>query len=148
MSYDTIRPQIKTLLEGVSNISEVANYPKLEFNGYPSAYIIPSDNEADYETTSENVRVYAFIIRVFQETKQLGVQEALNRLEKVVDDILDIIDKEDLKGASTRTIGINLPSGYTFLNVFATPSTWGELPDHELLMAEIRLKIRISVDIS
>ena len=148
MSWNTLRGQISTLVDTISTIQEVSGTPKLKFEGYPAAYIIPSDSESDYETTIENERVYAFLIRIFYETKNTGVGEALNALEDVVDSIIDLVDQEDKKPGSTRTIGINLPADYIFLSVEASPSLWGELPEDELLMAEIRVKVHISFDAS
>lgn len=148
MSYSVIRPQIKTLLDGVSSILEVSGTPTLQFNSYPSAYVVPSDNESDYETTSENVRVYAYTVRAFVETKHQSIANAFTQLEGVADDILDALDKEDLKGSDTRTVGISLPTGYTYLNIFATPSQWGQIEEDNLLTVEINVRVRISRDIT
>lgn len=148
MSYATLRPQIKTLISTLNTIQEVSGTPKTVFGGYPAAYVLPSDNEADYETTTENTRTFAFIVRIFYDTKEGGVEGAFEALEGIVDSILDLFDQEDLKGVSTRTVGINLPAAYTFINIWATPGEWGELPDEQLLMAEMRIRVRVSVDIS
>lgn len=148
MSFNTLRGQIKTVLEAESDIGEVSGSPKLKFGTYPGAYVVPSDNESDYETNNENIRTYAFVVRVIYETKSTGVENALDALEDIVDSLLDIFDQEDQKGASTRTVGVSLPSGYTFLNIWATPSEWGEIPDESLLMAEIRVRVRVSRDVT
>lgn len=148
MSWSTLRGQIEDLLNDNANIQEVAGAPRIKFGGYPAAYVVPSDNEGDYESTSENIRTYAFLVRIFYETKDTGVADALDALEDIVDSVLDSFDEEDLKPATTRKIGINLPSNYTFINIFATPSAWAELEGEALIMAELRLRIRISVDIS
>jgi len=99
-------------------LQEVSQAPKIKFGGYPSAHIVPSENSADYETTTENIRTYAFTIRVFYETKQTSIEDALTALEQVVDSIIDKFDQEDLKGADTRVVGMDLPSGYMFINIF------------------------------
>lgn len=148
MSWQIIRPQIKTLLETIPEIQEVSSVPKIRFDGYPAAYVVPSENSGDYETTRENLRAYSFIIRLFYETKQGGVGAAISSLEGIVDSILDAFDKEDLKGITTRILGMNLPANYTFISVRATPSNWGELPDEQLIMSELRVKVLVSVDIS
>ena len=57
-------------------------------------------------------------------------------------------DLEDMRQGNARTIGINMPSRYTYLNLFAVPGRWGDLPDEELLMAELTIKVRISIDVS
>jgi len=148
MSFTTLRPQIGTLLETLTTIQEVSNAPKIKFDGYPAAHIVPSDNESDYETTTENVRTYAFNLRVFYETKQTTIEEAYSALEEVVDSVLDLFDQEDQKGSTDRTVGVDLPARYTFLNIWATPSFWGEVSGEQLIMAQMSVKVRISVDIS
>ncbi len=148
MSWLVLRPQIETLLKTVTTLQEVSRAPKIKFNGYPAAHIVPSENSGDYETTKENIRTYAFIIRVFYETKDTNIEDALTALEEVVDTIIDKFDQQDLKGVTTRTVGIGLPADYMFINMFATPGRWGELPEDQLIMAEIGVKVRISVDIS
>ena len=147
MSWQVLRPQIGTLLETLDTIQEVSNAPKIKFSGYPAAHVVPSDNESDYETTKENVRTYAFMVRLFYETKVTGVAEALGALEKIVDSVLDLFDQEDQKGAATRTVGVSLPARYTFLNIWAVPTGWGEVPGEELIMAQLSVRVRISVDI-
>lgn len=148
MSFKVLRGQIKTLLDSISTIHDVSGTPKLKFSGYPSAYVVPSDNEADYETTTENIRTYAFMVLVFHETKKTGVGDALDKLGGIIDTVLDTFDQEDLKGAASRTVGISLPSGYTFLNILAHPAQWGEVEGETLVYAEISVKIRVSRDIT
>lgn len=146
--WSTIRPEVGTLLETLTTIQEVSSTPKLKFSGYPACYVVPSENTADYETQTENERIYAFIIRVFYETKKIGMAAAMNRLDGIVDQIIDVFDKDDQKGASDRTVGVSLPAGYTFLSILATPSAWGEIPGEGLIMAEITVKIKVSRDVS
>lgn len=148
MSWVVLRPQIATLLETVNTIQEVSKAPKIKFNGYPAAHVVPSENSGDYETTRENIRTYAFIIRIFYETKQTSIENALVALEGVVDSVIDLFDQEDMKNSSTRTVGVNLPSKYTYINMFATPNKWGILSGDQLIMAEVLVKVRISVDIT
>lgn len=148
MSYKTLRPQLGNLIDSLDKIHEVSDTPALKFGGFPAVHIVPSDSESDYETTTENERVYAFLVRVFYETKQTGVAEAIDKLEDAVDDIIDAIDREDKKGSSTRTVGIDLPSDYIYLAVSATPSVWGQIDEEQLVFAEIRVRVRVSFDAS
>lgn len=143
-----MRPQIESLLKTVSTIQEVSRAPKIRFNGYPSAHIVPSENSNEYETTTENIRTYAFTVRLFYETKQTSIEDALTALEEVVDSVIDLFDQEDLKGSTTRTVGMNLPADYQFINIFASPGRWGVLDEEQLIMAEISVRVRISIDIS
>ncbi len=148
MSWNVLRPQVKALIDTISEIHEVSSDPKIKFGGYPAAYVVPSDNDADYETNKENTRTYAFIVRIFYETKQTGISDALDALEDIIDSILDAFDQDDLKGASDRVIGVSLPARYTYLNAWATPSVWSEVVGEELIMSEVRVRVRLSVDIT
>lgn len=145
MSWTTLRPQISNLIDSLTEIHEVSNSPKLDFSGYPGVYVIPSDVTSDYETTIENTRVYAFIVRVFYETKETTVAIALDNISSAVDAIVDAIDQEDKKNAG-RTIGVSMPADYTYLAVMATPSLWGQLPNENLIMGEIRVRVLVSFD--
>ena len=60
MSWSTLRPQLKTILDNSDLFVDVSGFPKLKFNGYPAAYVAHDVEEASYDTTSENERVYAF----------------------------------------------------------------------------------------
>ena len=148
MSYKILRPQIADLLDNDTKLQVVKSFPTFRFNGFPAAYIIPSENSGDYETTTENIRVYAFTVRMFYETKDSGVETALKALEELVDDVLDTFDQEDLKGSANRTIGVSLPSAYTYINIWAHPTSFGEVEGENLLMAELTVRVRISIDIS
>ena len=148
MSWQVLRPQVKAVLDTIPEIAEVSQAPKIRFNSYPAAHVIPSENTGDYETTKENERTYAFTVRAFYETKNTTIEEALLGLEEVVDKIIDAFDLQDLKGSDTRLIGINLPANYMYINLWAVPNRWGELPEDQLLMSEITVRVRISVDIT
>lgn len=152
MSWQTVRPQIKSLLENLTAngdkiFQEVSATPKFEFSGYPAAYVIQSDNEADYNTNTENIRTYAFIVRAFYSTKSIGVATAVERLEKIVDQVIDAID-EDAAAGQSRVIGASLPTKYTFVNILAMPSVFGEVEGQELVMAELKVKVKILYDIT
>lgn len=148
MSWATLHPQIKTLLETITELEEVSETPKIQFNAYPAACAYPSDNTAAYETTTENIRVYAFNVLLFYETKEGGVDTAFKAMRGLVDNVIDKFDQEDYKDSTTRTIGLSLPAGYTYLNIYANPTRWGEISEEALLIAEILVKINISRDIT
>lgn len=148
MSWQTLRPQIKTLLDTATNLYEVSSSPKLNFGGWPSAYIVPSPLESDYETTNENQRVYAYQVVILQETKNKGMSDAITALETAADEVLDLIDDEDQKGADTRTVGVSLPAGKLFLRIEAVNAGWAEIEGNQLLMVELSVRVHISVDVS
>ena len=57
-TYATIRDKIKTKLEAITKIQEVNDYPKMKFSGFPSANILPANQESGYMTTIHNGRTY------------------------------------------------------------------------------------------
>lgn len=148
MSWATLRPQLKTLLDNTGLFQETSAFPKLEFNGYPAAYVVQSDNESDYNTTTENSRIYAFIMRMFYSTKSIGVATALQRLEVIVDSVIDAIDSDSFKAVTSRVIGINMPAKYQWINTYASPSLYGEVEGQELVMAELKVRIKVLFDIT
>lgn len=147
MSWHVIRPQLSTLIGNLSEIQEVSSTPELNFNGYPAVHVVPSELESNYETNIENERIYAFLVRVFYETKNTGVGQAIDNLEEAVDAIIDALDNED-KLTSGKTIGVGLPSNYFLIGIEATPGLWGELVGDQLVFAELRVRIKISYDAS
>ena len=150
MSFGIFRTQLNTLFtnnKGALNVQEVKSGPEMNFTGYPAINITPADNEAVYETTSENARVYGFNVGVFYDTKNTGLNEAIDRVEEVVDAVINLLDEEDLN--SSNTIGQSgLPSTYTYLMMSANPSAWGKTEDEALVFAMIEVRILVSIDIS
>ena len=106
--------------------------------------IFPAGNEGEYHTTEENMRVYAFTIRVF--VKRSAPREAEDADRIMREAVTDIIDAFD----SDYTFdGIENPTGYTFINIFASPSAWGYFGEtDEYRVAQIDLRCRVSVDLS
>ncbi len=98
-----------------------------DINSDPFASIIPSGNESDYLTTSENKRQYSFVIRIFVERKSRTPAEAETVLRGAIDALLDAFDNDyTLTG--------------TVLGCRATPSKWGYiLADKEYRTADINI---------
>lgn len=95
----------------------------------PFAAVIPSGNESDYISTSENRRTYAFLIRLFVERNQRGADQAESVLEDLVDTLLDDFDQDFTLGGIA-------------LLVRAAPSRWGYvLGDREYRTAEITIQV-------
>lgn len=148
-TYTILKNRIKTKLEGISKIQEVWDEPRLSFGGSPAAVVIPSDQESDYETTSENERVYAFRATIFQDIqytdREGGIGSALDILYDLVDDVLDAFD-QDQQLTSDGALGLD--SKYTIIAVSPTVASWGETGDGKLLQVDITIRIRLSVDIT
>lgn len=135
-----IKNKIKDKLEANTKIQNVYQYPALKFSGYPAATIVPSDNESDFETTTTNVRIYSFQIRIFEQIKNDNLNKAYETIEDLIDDVLDDFDKDP------ALTGVTMPTGYTMLTVEAAPSVTGIVDRLDLLMSMITVKIRVEVD--
>lgn len=126
-----------------SDFADVYTYEVEEFNGDPVAIITPSGNESDYFTNKDNNRVYAFKILILVNRVKRTKDGAETVLRSIVSEVIDMFDKD-----YTLT-GLECPIGYTFINVFATPSQWGYLgAEQEYRVAEIALRCRVSVDVN
>ena len=64
-------------------------------------------------------------------------------MRMVVDSLLDDFDKNWNLSTVTQ------PTGYTFINLFAVPSTWGYSGEKdEYRAAQITVRARVSVDVN
>lgn len=100
MSWATISGQIKTVVSAVASLNETVEYMKEGSIKYPIACICPSEFENDYETDSENLRVFAFTVFIrygfHENTKTLSQADAI--LRGVVDSVVDAIDDQGKSG--------------------------------------------------
>jgi len=146
--WEALIDKLKSILDGIDTIAEVYDYEINKFKGDPGCTITPSENSNDYVTSCENVRIYAFNIRVFisrsiTDGKSVADEYADRRMRALVDLIINAYDKD-----YTLT-GMVVPTGYTFINLFAVPSLWGYSGrDDEYRSCEISIKCRVSVDIN
>lgn len=144
-TYQLVRDKIRDKLLTVTEIQEVARYPKREFTGYPAAILVPAEGDSEWETNNEHERLYAFDCQIFYETKGLGNDVALDRLYDVVDLVLDEFAEDP--NLEQPTV-IALPAKKTMITVQPVSAGWEELDDSELLMARISIKVVVSVDIT
>jgi len=141
-AYTTIKNKILAVLQTVTKIQEFYGYPNLQFDGYPAAVIVPSNQDSDYETNTDNERAYAFQLSIFQDIKEGGIENALNALYDLADDVLNAFDSDPTLS------GISLPTGYTMIYVAPSISAWQQIDDKEVLFLNITIKVRVSVDIT
>lgn len=142
MPIEVLREKIKTQLNTLSIIERVYDYPTEDFQGFPAAIIRSAGNESDYETTAENERHYIFEVFLLQESESelRSRREARRIIESSVDEILDLIDKDEFLS------GIVLPSGKIMLGIIPVAS---EIVDLDKYVAtKLTLTIRISVNIT
>ena len=127
-----------------TKIQEVYTYEAGKFMGDPVAVIVPSSNEGDYETGSENVRIYAFTITLFvKRTTPRTPETAEVVMRELISSVIDNFDRDYILS------GLVVPTGYTFINVFASPSAWGYSGgEDEYRVCDINLKCRVSIDLN
>lgn len=141
--FTTLLTKITNILTDNNLISEVFNYEAEQFNEDPTAVVTSSGNEGDYSTTKENERIYAFNLKLFVSRSDRTATEADRVLRNLVDSVLDDFDKDYYFS------GLTVPTGYTMINVFAAPSSWGYSGrESEFRVSEITIKCRISVDVT
>ena len=140
MSFSKLRQKLKSKLEAIDSIQETQDFPSEEFNGFPVAMI--SDeirNESEFQTTTENKRVYIFIIYLMQEIENVGKRKASIIIESVVDDVIDALDKDQ-----TLT-GVDLGTGKTM--IVMKPSLSDFFNDNKYVVAKIEVSIIVQFDI-
>ena len=141
--FTVILNKIGTILTDNVLIQEVFKYEIESFTGDPVAIVIPSNNSNDYDTTQENIRIYAYTIRLFVNRTVRSKEKADEVLRNLVDSVIDDLDKD------YTFSGISNPTGYTFINTFAMPSVWGYVGrEDEYRVAEISVQCRVSVDVT
>lgn len=142
-TYTILRAQLLAKLQSITQIAEVEDDPKLEFDSFPGAVIIPAEGESDYETNVEDERIYAFDIILYETTKDQGISVALTKLYDAVDYVLDSFAQDRQLESPTP---MTMPTGKTFLQVKPVAAGWGDIPDKELVAATIKIFCQVSVD--
>ena len=143
--WDKLTTKLKDILQANDLITNTYTFEASELSGTPIATLTPSFNENDYTTTTENTRVYAFMLRLYV-SRPSGEDEEYQSemaMKELVDSVLDDLDKNH------RLSGLETKTGYTFLFLEATPSIWGYAGrENEYRVAEIIIRSHFAVDIN
>ncbi len=147
-----LRDNIKDLLDsiqsgGSSIFSEIATEPKFAFDGYPACFIAPSGNENDFQSTQDNMRIYAFKIWCFQEFEVTSIGDAYNNLLDAVDNVINEFDKQE-SPESAREMATGITGPYTLAAVQAAPGRFASDEVEKLLAVEVTIKCKILVDLT
>lgn len=146
MAVESILNKIKSKLEGLSSIQQVADWPTDTFNGYPAAMIVFDRMEAEFETTAENKRVYSFTIYLLQELESQGERQARRIIRGVVDDVTTLFDEDQLLSGiellSYETMVICLP---TLPNRIYVGGVGGG--NAQYVVAEMEIRVFVSVNV-
>jgi len=143
MSALTVKNAIVSKLQGISKIQQVYTYPETNLEGYPAAIVVPSDNESDYQTVSENQRDYGFIIALYVTLKD-GTGTPQNAYDTMYDLYDDVINTFDTDPYLTGTI--SLPASYTIVGVEPVPGQWGQDNELQAVVSTITLRVRVQYD--
>lgn len=133
---------INRISTDITSVQEVADYEKIPQRGFPAVCVFCSGNENDYSTTSENMRTFAFVIRVFEQIgKDIDNNDAKERAERIVGNVVsDLINSFDKYYDLGGTVDYCLSS----------PSKWGYVQTDAGWMrtADIILQCKKSFDIT
>ena len=144
--WETLIDHITDILKNnksSNGIQEVFEYETDKFSGSPTATVTPSENESEYNTLQDNVRIYAFTVRIFVNMKAFNQKNADRILRKCVSAVLDDFDRQ------YSLTDLTSPTGYCPINIFALPSIWGYAEREDIYrVAEIAVRCRVSVDIN
>jgi len=88
-TFSTIRVKIKSELEEITDIANVFDHHRAELDGYPAITFDVSDQENDFLTNAENIRMFSFLIIIYQETTIKTLDQATDLLDNVADQVMD-----------------------------------------------------------
>lgn len=95
MTYDiaTIRSNLKTLLQTVTQIANVYDYLNPNVEGYPAIIFDVSNNRSDMLTDTENLRTVTFTVYILQEIAVQGQQSAIDLLDAATNAVVTALEK-------------------------------------------------------
>jgi len=136
MSFVNLKTAIKNKLDTLTGAGKPLSFNydehRTNFDGYPVATFEPSDMASDYETVAENLRVYSFMVYIYQEMEKTGAGESVNILASVVDQITNAFDNDYTLGGAC-------------MFAKATPSRWGVMPTDSGMTRYAEIKIECEV---
>ena len=140
--WEELTKQLRDILTANTLLPAVYTFETAEYDGDPFATITPSGNENDFDTTTENERVYAFVVRLFKERSgETQPEDAEAAMRELVDSVLDDFDK------NWQLSNVATPTGYDFLYMEAAPSAWGYVDrETQIRIAEITIRCHLHID--
>ena len=114
----------------ITKIQAAYRSDRSTLDGFPAAVVSPSENEADYASTSNDRRTYGFKIRVYYPMKEESEQDGAEiALEEALDEMITAFSARNALGAACDWIA-------------PVPSVWQyeERGDGVYRMAELTLR--------
>ena len=136
--WEYLRTKIHEVI--TAQVTEVDNLyiyrtERSKYDGYPAIVIAPSDSESDYNDTSQQADTFVFNVRVYKDVVDGGIDEADLRVEKVVDQLLEVFRNRSALGNAPDRVDWVIPA----------PSRWGWEGNTEIgvkRFAEVKLRCR------
>lgn len=143
--FEKLSTSLITVLSSLTKIQKFYNYEATQLEGFPALTLTPSGNESEYSSTTENRRVYPFVVRLYVARGTPAIDESVTEatMRDLVDTVLDRLDKNHSFSGMT----IESQTGYTPLYMSASPSRWGYVGrENNMRAAEININIYVDVD--
>ena len=100
-NFHDIRAAIVAKLDELTKVQKTYGYDPSTIEGIPAVIVSPSDNEADYGSTSNDRIVFVFKLRAYYTIeKESEEDEAETALEEVVDEILTAFKERNVLGSA------------------------------------------------
>lgn len=93
-TFSSIRAKIKALLDGITELAFVADFHDPNLAGFPAATFDVSDEEGEFLTNKENLRVITYQIVLYQEIEVAKLDDAKRILDVVADAVIDAFEND------------------------------------------------------
>lgn len=93
-----LEEKIKEKLKDISEISEIFDFYKSDFDSFPYAWFELIEAKGQKLDNCNNIRTYQFGILVFQETKIIWREKAKNILYSIAEKIIFAFDSDETLG--------------------------------------------------
>jgi len=99
-NFKDIRAAIVAKVDELAKVQKTYGYDPSTIEGIPAVVVSPSDNEADYGSTSQDRLVFVFKLRAYYTiAKETEAETAETALEEVVDEILTEFKERNVLGS-------------------------------------------------
>lgn len=104
--FSTIRTAIIDKINNdLTKIQVAYRTDRSTLEGFPAAVVSPSENEADYSSTSNDRKVYAFKIRVYYPLGKESEQDSAEiALEEALEEMITAFSKRKVLGAACEWV--------------------------------------------
>lgn len=126
--------------------NSVYEYPNFNPAGYPSAMVIPSNIDSEFDTVQDNMRTYQFFVILIESGQTKSLPNSYSTLRQLEDDVINAIDND----YTISGVNNDLSSDYQLIDTDAIPSAWQRVTvrKNELLMAQITVRVKVQFNLS